>query len=78
MGALSKEQLVSPRSGCDPESSSNVRALRLRSSIITSCKPPENTEYIDSFPYEETTVSTGGRNALLANFFVVCPTFVYR
>ena len=56
---------------------------RVEAALIHHHKPPENTEYVDSFPFEETTVGTGGQNELLANFFVVYPTpqraaFAYR
>jgi len=42
--------------------------------MIFEHKPPENTEYVDSFPYDITTIVTAGRNALLRERFTVYPT----
>lgn len=34
-------------------------------------KPPCNTEYVSSFPYQTTSIQTSGRNAKLATSFTV-------
>ena len=47
---------------------------RAEAAMISKHKPPENTEYVDSFPYDTTTVYTTGRNALLRAVFTVSPT----
>ncbi len=44
---------------------------RVEAALIFKHKPPENTEYVDNFPFDETTVSTSGRNALLSSSFTV-------
>lgn len=47
---------------------------RAEAAIIFRHKPPCNEEYVNSFPYERTSVTTGGKNALLAASFTVEPT----
>lgn len=44
---------------------------RVEAALIFDRKPPENDEYKDSFPFDETTVSTSVRNELLAAKFTV-------
>lgn len=44
---------------------------RAEAAMIFRHKPPENDEYVDNFPYERTTITTAGRNALLAQRFTV-------
>lgn len=39
--------------------------------MIFKHKPPCNTEYVDSFPFDETTVRTKGENSLLSPDFTV-------
>jgi hypothetical protein len=39
--------------------------------MIYHHEPPENTEYIDSFPFDKTKVTTSGTNALMTPSFVV-------
>jgi hypothetical protein len=39
--------------------------------MIFKHKPPCNTEYVDSFPFDTTSVTTGGRNALMQVSFTV-------
>jgi len=44
---------------------------RAEAALIFKHKPPENTEYRDDFPFDETTISLTGKTALLnANFTV--------
>jgi len=47
---------------------------RGEAAMIYHHKPPCNTEYVHSFPYEQTTVSTSGKNTLLTGHFRVYPT----
>ena len=47
---------------------------RAEAAMIYEHKPPCNTEYVDSFPYDQTTISTSGRNALLREHFTVYRT----
>lgn len=47
---------------------------RAEAALINHHKPPENTEYVNEFPFDQTTVSTSGRNALLSARFTVHPT----
>jgi excinuclease UvrABC nuclease subunit len=44
---------------------------RVEAALINHHKPPENSEYVDYFPYPQTTVSTSGANALLSSYFTV-------
>jgi hypothetical protein len=49
---------------------------RAEAAMIYEHKPPENTEYVDSFPFDATTIETSGQNALLRSRFTVYPTAV--
>jgi excinuclease UvrABC nuclease subunit len=48
--------------------------LRSEAAMIFRHKPPCNVEYRDAFPFDQTTISTGGRNALLQAYFTVYRT----
>ena len=54
--------------------SGNADRVRAEAAMIYKHKPPCNTEYVSSFPYDETTVRTSGRNRLLHDYFTVYPT----
>ena len=44
---------------------------RCEAALIFKHKPPENTEYVDSFPFDQTTMKLTGKTRLLeANFTV--------
>lgn len=47
---------------------------RAEAAMIYHHKPPCNVEYVHSFPYEQTTISTSGQNALLGSYFTVYTT----
>lgn len=47
---------------------------RAEAAVIFHHKPPCNTEYKYSFPFEATTIQTFGRNDLLDSSFTVCRT----
>ena len=47
---------------------------RAEAAVIFHHKPPCNTEYKYSFPYETTVIQTSGKNALLDSFFTVYRT----
>lgn len=47
---------------------------RVEAALINHHKPPENSEYVNYFPYPQTSVSTSGRSALLSGFFTVYTT----
>lgn len=47
---------------------------RAEAAMIHHHKPPCNVEYVRSFPYEQTTISTSGRNARLDSYFTVYTT----
>ena len=47
---------------------------RAEAAMIFKHKPPCNVEYVDSFPFDETTVRTSGKNALLHREFTVYRT----
>lgn len=44
---------------------------RVEAALINYHKPPVNTEFVNNFPYSQTTVSTAGNNALLSSYFTV-------
>jgi hypothetical protein len=44
---------------------------RAEAAMIFKHKPPCNTEYVDAFPFDATTVTTSGKNALLRGSFAV-------
>jgi excinuclease UvrABC nuclease subunit len=45
---------------------------RAEAAMVNHHKPPCNTTYVNSFPFDQTTIATSGRNALLtANFTVM-------
>jgi len=44
---------------------------RAEAAMIFKHKPPCNTEYVDSFPFDTTTITTTGKNALMHSFFTV-------
>lgn len=47
---------------------------RAEAAMIFKHKPPCNTEYADNFPFDTTTVTTSGRNALMHPTFTVTRT----
>lgn len=55
-------------------SQAGVRSLdrkRVEAALIYRHDPPCNTEYVDYFPFDKTTVTTSGRNAKLSDKFKV-------
>jgi excinuclease UvrABC nuclease subunit len=50
--------------------------LRVEAGLINHHKPPVNVEYVDNFPFDETTITTSGRRALLSPSFTVQRTRV--
>jgi excinuclease UvrABC nuclease subunit len=44
---------------------------RVEAALIHHHKPPVNTQYVDSFPFDQTTITTSGRNMHLAASFTV-------
>lgn len=47
---------------------------RAEAAMIFKHKPPCNTEYADNFPFDTTTVTTSGKNALMHASFTVTRT----
>jgi hypothetical protein len=47
---------------------------RAEAAMIFKHKPPCNTEYTDNFPFDTTTVTTSGKNALMQASFTVTRT----
>jgi hypothetical protein len=47
---------------------------RAEAAMIFKHKPPCNTEYVDTFPFDTTTVSTSGKNLLMHASFIVTRT----
>ena len=44
---------------------------RVEAALIFEHKPPENSEYTDSFPFDRTTISLSGNTKLLNTYFTV-------
>ena len=44
---------------------------RAEAAMIFKHKPPCNTEYVDNFPFDSTTIATSGKNALMVPSFTV-------
>lgn len=53
-----------------PISPEGVR-LRAEAAMIYKHKPPVNVEYVNSFPFDATTIHASGKNALLTPLFTV-------
>lgn len=47
---------------------------RCEAAMIFKHKPPENTEYVDSFPFDKTTMKLSGTTAKLSTNFTVDKT----
>ena len=47
---------------------------RAEAAMIFKHKPPCNTEYVDNFPFDATTVATSGKSALMYATFTVTRT----
>lgn len=47
---------------------------RAEAAMIHHHKPPCNVEYINTFPYDTTTISTSGKNVKLDGYFTVYTT----
>ncbi len=50
--------------------SANIRK-RAEAALIYKHEPPLNTEFIDSFPFDETKITTSGKSKFLATSFVI-------
>ena len=46
---------------------------RLEAACIFRHKPPANSEYVDNFPFDRTTIKIAGKNSLLSEYFIVNP-----
>jgi hypothetical protein len=44
---------------------------RVAAAFIYHHKPPENSEYVNDFPFDKTIIKTSGKPALIEGFFVV-------
>lgn len=53
---------------------SGISRERCEAAMIFKHKPPENTEYVNSFPYDQTTLNLSGKAALLQTSFTVYRT----
>lgn len=45
--------------------------VRAEAALINYHKPPENTEYVNNFPFDTTTIRTTGRNRFVKDYFTV-------
>jgi hypothetical protein len=50
---------------------SGANRERSEAAMVFKHKPPENTEYVDSFPFDKTTMSLSGKTRLLTTNFTV-------
>lgn len=44
---------------------------RVEAALVFRHKPPENTEYTDTFPFDKTTIILSGKTKLLNTYFTV-------
>lgn len=49
----------------------STNRVRCEAAMIFKHKPPENTEYKDSFPFDKTTINLSGKIALLTATFTL-------
>lgn len=49
---------------------SNIRN-RVEAALIFKHKPPVNTDFVNEFPFDKTTINTGGKNKKLETKFTV-------
>ena len=47
---------------------------RCEAALIFKHKPPENTEYVDAFPFDQTTLNLSGKTGMLHTSFTVYRT----
>lgn len=50
---------------------SSANRVRCEAAMIYKHDPPENTEYVDTFPFDQTTMELSGKTALLTIKFTV-------
>jgi len=48
-----------------------ISRTRCEAAMIFKQKPPENTEYVSSFPFDQTTMNLSGETALISASFTV-------
>lgn len=48
-----------------------INRIRCEAAMIFKHKPPENTEYVSSFPFDKTTIKLSGKTSLLSTSFIV-------
>lgn len=48
--------------------------VRCEAAMIYKHKPPENTEYVNEFPFDQTTMNLSGKTALLNTTFTIYRT----
>ena len=53
---------------------SSIARYRIEAALIFKHKPHVNTEYVNSFPFDKTTINTSGQNTLLNSSFTVYKT----
>lgn len=46
---------------------------RAEAAMIHRHKPPCNVDFVHAFPYDQTTIFTSGKSALMDPYFTVCP-----
>jgi excinuclease UvrABC nuclease subunit len=68
-----KRQLMAGESICVNAALISAEGDRRRAeaAMIFKNKPPCNTDYIDNFPFDTTTMTTSGKNALMHGMFTV-------
>ena len=53
---------------------SDVYRKRIEAAYVFKYKPPENEEYVNSFPFDKTTIDSSGKTALLNTAFTAYKT----
>lgn len=52
----------------------SINRVRCEAAMINKHKPPVNTEYVDAFPFDQTTMNLSGRTAFFLHSFTVNPS----
>ena len=52
----------------------STNRVRCEAAMVFKHKPPENTEYVSSFPFDQTTMNLSGKTTLLSTSFTVYRT----
>jgi hypothetical protein len=69
-----KRYLQSGEQVCFSFAPINAGREQAEAALINHHRPPENTEFVGSFPFQQATIYTSGRSALLSPAITAYPT----